>query len=56
MNYEIWLGLLMVLVFGVLFYKNYHRPYKNRILRAIFAFDILVGFIAGIYILVQGIL
>lgn len=54
MNYKLLVGSILLFVFLVLFYQITKRPPKNVIIRNVLRFDIIIGILAGLYLVITA--
>jgi len=54
MNYKLLIGSILLFVFLVLLYQITKRPPKNVIILNVIRFDIMVGIIAGLYLIITS--
>ena len=55
MDYKLMLGIIFLVAFLFLLFRLLKRPQQHKVLNFIFLFDVVVGVIAGFYLIATSI-
>lgn len=51
MDYKLILGIIFLIAFSFLLFRLLRRPVQHKVLNFVFLFDVVVGVIAGFYLI-----